>query len=474
MAPPAPSSQRRRAAGTSNASSLVTSATSRPTTGAAPSGIASDELAECLLCEELLEENARFIDSIGRPDRVASMCESLVDCFGFCLGHGALFLRVNVLAARRVLIGAADRIMDLLVDESRYAERLHELFFEAEDLCPGCRLHGHALTQSVRTFAAQSAQQLSSQRLCFPHYRHVAYALDSAMLRTLAGLQFDRTRTVTRIGDELILQECEGVVGDQRSWGERLSWMLRMTAGQRAATTCWKGMSAANDWSEAPWFRTTDPACPVCAAVRDGHATWLAAVGTAARLGHDVWIVFPTCATHVWDCAQLNDPQVASKVIDYVAKLEAGVLERGIQLLERHEDRRRIASKSVWFRRQSRAYILGQQRKIVARMPRCPGCERSIVARDGAVTNIVGSIRGAGYQNALARTRALCLKHFAAVYLLLPPDEIRGAVVAGLLDRLRELRQQLDQPLGSPDDDKCTAGEDERLLSAMLCFSSWT
>ena len=370
-------------------------------------------IGPCLVCERLgMTRTHCFSAGFERPERMSTCSEAIVDSFGFCAEHGALLRQQgeHTPAVRRILSRAAAQILDLLADIPRNADRIQEIFFAAEEECPGCHLHEHQVTHEIRALAMRRDRLTRTPRLCFSHYRDMVYALQSAELPALARRLLDVLRT--------------------------------------AASTDAFEEADAGDASDAGSLADDAEECSVCTDIARAQTHWRDDVATAARLGRDVWIVFPTCSVHLRECASIG-PRVAAMTARYAVGVELDVLARGIAWLERDLATREIARKSVFYRRQSPAYILGQQRKMITRLPRCPACERLVVARDRSIADLVQRLRRGGRERDFRQVRHLCLKHFAAVYLLLPPDDLRLTVAALQMDELRAIADGWQDARGS-------------------------
>jgi hypothetical protein len=146
-------------------------------------------------------------------------------------------------------------------------------------------------------------------------------------------------------------------------------------------------------------------ACPVCACISRVLDQWVELTDKAARIGLGLWTVFPTCPTHIWICAHLCGSATAHQVARYVSKIMIESLQRAVAAMAREDQEREIASKSVWFKQKSPSYLLGQRRKLVTRMPRCPACECFAVARDRAIGRILDLDTGSTAPT-YSRTRA--------------------------------------------------------------------
>ena len=131
------------------------------------------------------------------------------------------------------------------------------------------------------------------------------------------------------------------------------------------------------------------------------------------------------------------------------AQLEA--LRRGSQLLARDRAKRIEAAKSVFYKPQSLAYVLGQQRKMITSVPRCPACARAVVAQERAIVAVVQRFDRARRRGAIDPEGELCLKHFATAYLLVSRGAARSTLVARQIEMLRALRARLVQARESSD-----------------------
>jgi hypothetical protein len=157
---------------------------------------------------------------------------------------------------------------------------------------------------------------------------------------------------------------------------------------------------AENNWALGPSIIWTNS---WAAAKLESHVLdqWVELTDKAARIGLGLWTVFPTCPTHIWICAHLCGSATAHQVARYVSKIMIESLQRAVAAMAREDQEREIASKSVWFKQKSPSYLLGQRRKLVTRMPRCPACECFAVARDRAIGRLLDLIQD---QRTRART----------------------------------------------------------------------
>jgi hypothetical protein len=397
----------------------------------------------CALCADLHSVDRDFLHALAahRGSWNAAV-ESVVDCVGFCEHHGRLVAQTTHMGTVGVILAAVDALDRLMSDETRNAERLEHLASAAERSCPGCRYRDHQLARAVHAHANQAA----TTPWCFPHYHDIAYAVQSEVLPALTRMELHRLQAIAYEVSEWSLQSRLAAAPDMAAVNTALAFDIAMIAG--AAYTA---SSMRSDCSSASPERFHAQPCSVCKAVDHAEVRWLESVRTAARLKHDVWIVFPTCPTHIRRCTEMNDLEVSASIAEYAASVQTGVLQSGVEWLARDNAARETAKQSVWYRRQSPAYILGQQRRSITRLPRCPACERLIVGRDGAITNLLTALRGRA-RDALERVENLCLKHYAATYLLLPPGQLRSETARIQVGRLRSMRKRVGQPDGASTD----------------------
>jgi hypothetical protein len=408
--------------------------------------------AVCAVCEQLRVSEHDFpVNGAERPEDIALAREAIVDAIGFCEDHGAALLRQgDCHALARILGDATDCILGWLGDEKRYADRMLEVFFAVGRACPTCKLQGHRLTHHVRRLAEGNHGQPGERELCFSHYRDVANTVSAATLLVLANGQRKLLEAVIgeigRIPEEPCSDsDCLPIAP------ETLRWASRMVASEVAL------VDKVSDAERGIHVVTTEggdrdrdscddeTSCPVCAGIQREEARWLEMTKTVARLGHDLWTVLPTCAKHIQQCARCDDEDVALAATRYAAEVQLASLRDGIAALVQDDRNREVARKSVFYRRKSPAYVLGQQRKMVTNLPRCPACERLVVAQDRGIMEALQRLRPARRGTAGEYFARFCLKHFGAVYVYTMPGEVRSWLVGIQMQRFGELRTHLAQ-----------------------------
>jgi hypothetical protein len=400
----------------------------------------------CIVCDGLRDDgNGLVREYWHRPETAGAACESLVGSFGFCAHHGIILerQRANWPATVGLLRVATERVLELLSDKERNAERLVELFFDADRSCPWCKLHEQQVARQVNRLPDLAELQRLSRWLCFPHYRKVAFTLKSAALPALVRAQLQLLEHVmTAIGPHD--HRANAKATELSIAPATLNGVLRVLVGEG-----WLGFDQFtrkrpdHRADRAGEFGEGEPGCPVCAEIVRAQQRWHSTVQTAARLGQDLWTVFPTCPVHLALCARVDREPIAILAARYGASVQLAGLVKGSDSLARDHDRRLAAAQSVFYRRQSPAYILGQQRKMITRFPRCPACERAAVAQQRAIVRLVQKLGAARLSASGASAGRLCLKHFASIYLLVSQGEPRALLVARQVERLRELRHHL-------------------------------
>jgi len=409
----------------------------------------------CPVCAGLHRLEADFVAAVSdRPRAIAAAAEDVVESLGFCGHHGAILTQHPDKAPTiaRILWAATDRMIEWLADERLNAERLFGVFFAADRMCVLCKLQDHHAARHIHRLFTPPEWDVRSRWLCFPHYRDVAYQVKSPELPALAASQLGLLKFASA---EI------GSIAEQRWAGAKLppvaAETLRVVAGD--AEPAWEPArlgrirskpvrASADGWSNT---RDDSRSCSVCAEIGLAERRWSSAVKTAAGLGRDLWTVFPTCAAHVRLCAQFGDEQIAIMAARHAASVELAALRRGIEMLDRDNNNREVAAKSVFYRRQSPGYVLGQQRRMITDVPRCPTCARLIVAQERAVDNVLKKLREGLHSYLSEHIAGLCLKHFASAYLLAPHGESRSTLATLQTRKLLQLRTRLAQSRDSSD-----------------------
>ena len=410
----------------------------------------------CPICEGVHGEEDRFLaGASSRSERVdAAAWEAVVDSLGFCSHHGTvLWQRSKDIVFARVLWAATDRVIQLLGDEKRNAERLFGLFFAADRSCPLCKLREQQVARHIRRLPGPDEMRSSSQWLCFPHYCNVAYARKSSLLPALVNAELEllacAAMELAATAAELNAPSCSSL-----RTADTLRWTQRVVAGSPRPghdEGLERAFAGDGHWDGSVDVPQVHSGCPVCAEVNRAEARWANTVTIAAKLGQDLWTAFPTCAAHLGRCARLGNDRVATLATRYAAVVELRALQRGNRWLARDIANREAAMQSVFYRRESPAYILGQQRKMITTVPHCPACERLVIARDRAVGNIVQRLHDARRHHSADAGRDLCLKHFASVYLFAPQGQTRSALVAAQIEKLRRIQDRLAHAIEGSD-----------------------
>jgi len=411
----------------------------------AASPSAADAASVCVVCEALRRENNFRLDEIDATADIAAAGEAVVDSMGFCGSH-ALFPNSTAdkdVALVRLLRDASDRVLGMLGDESRYFERLLDLFFAADRACAACKVDDQHAAQRVHRLVDDTDFSLACPPLCYAHYRNIAYALKAPALPALARAQL---RTAERIGAQ---------VGTIDSW-ERSGTTEKITSATLARALAFVAGDSRTTRNHSWLDQDGDEAlaqirCRVCVEIAGAEQHWFDMVKRVAALGEDSWTVFPTCRIHVHACARFGDAWIAASTLRYAVEITRDALHAGIEALDYDKSNREIAAKSVFYRRQGAAYILGQQRKMIASLPRCPACERALVAQERGIAGVLQALRQARSGRVDEEAGGLCLKHFATVYLHTLGGETRSRLVAMQTERLRGLSARLAQ-IGNADD----------------------
>ena len=362
--------------------------------------------------------------------RRESECAAIVESLGFCNAHAASLASRsdNHSAMAEVLLAANSKVVEILGHRELDRDLVRPLLFSAPDECPACASTHHRLTATTKRLAgdltsrgAGGAGGRQPVTFCVPHFHALVAACDSAALRVVLPQEID---FLLRALAPILAAASEDA--NAKASGGALGLLAgdESVAGHFAQARLERRhcMGTGDDLRSL----LDDPSrCPVCALVSVALDKWLEAVERAARIRRDVWTVFPICPDHIWRCAKLGDDTVLREVVRHAANVFVDGLRTGLATIEEHERALASASKSVWFKRKSPSYVLGQWRKAVTKLPACPACHRTVVARDRAIGQVLDALTRNENRRALERGHALCMKHFAHAYLLATGPGIR-------------------------------------------------
>lgn len=332
---------------------------------------------------------------LSEPARHRASVESVVDHLGFCSFHACALAAGDWPEGLAAVIADALGALDAMLGERvRYEERLLHIMFRARRSCAACALERRRAAALVMAPATPPAQ------LCLPHYRLGAERYDLEQLAHFAG-------------------------SAQRT-AESLSRALERGAWTNAAV-----LDAALNWlaGDAPTGAEAGPElageCCVCAAARASLGKWLDALASAGRLGIGLETVVPLCAQHLRQCAAASSAQVAHAAAHAAARTVAAALARGLAENDRAQRRERDAAASVFYRRRAASQVL-RERRATLRLPRCRACERVRLACERAQGEVLDRLASGRTRR---RDAALCMRHFAGVYLY-APHAARGVLAA--------------------------------------------
>jgi len=376
---------------------------------------------DCVICYGLADFALRNSRDPLRAF-VPPSADAVADAMGFCAPHAAMLAAStdDFLRLLAVLSSAAGKVIAQLLDRSRSEERLTKLLVGAGTACPICYLADHRLPRQLRGVLSSLSLSAggSMEPLCLTHFQALIAMAPRAVLKHAAECQIASLRAI-------------GIATNTR--------LAQLYVGGRhhAASPVPNG--------ELDDFLCDDQACPICRKVSMALDDWMASVEDAARLGAHQWIVFPTCDRHISLCAHRCSDETARQIVAYASTLLSGQLEHAVASNEREDRAYDVARDSVWFRRKSPAYLLGQRRKTLLRSPRCPGCERLAVARDRACADMLTLLRRASVRRAFSASNGLCLKHFAHALLVAQGDEMRNFLASTQIAQLSELQRILQR-----------------------------
>lgn len=350
---------------------------------------------------------------LADPWRRRTGAEAVLDHLGFCPRHVAeLWHQRWPDGIAEVAADALGSLAAMLGDRRRYEERLLQVMFRARGACAACSVERRRVAGAI---AAPAAQEL-----CLPHYLGAIGKSDQAELARLSALALRSASTLSA--------QLESVPIDEHALEAALRW-LAGPALHHHASSCDRALDA-------------DPGCPVCRAAQKAVAKWLDAVGTAVRVGIELHGLLPLCPAHIRMCVAQGGPRLAREFARQAAQAVATALAGGLSENERADRLDREAAASVFYRRRSAAYVLGQRRRAL-RLPRCAACERIALACEHVQGEVLDRLATRAGREALAREGELCVRHFAGVYLLAPHGVPRAELAARQRAALLRAREAL-------------------------------
>ncbi|MDA8108063.1 MAG: hypothetical protein M0015_05470 [Betaproteobacteria bacterium] len=350
---------------------------------------------------------------LADPWRRRTGAEAVLDHLGFCPHHVAeLWRQPWPDGIAEVAADALGSLAAMLDDRRRYEERLLQIMFRARGACAACSIERRRVAGAIAPPAAQD--------LCLPHYLAAIGKTDQAELARLSVLALRSASTLAA--------RLEEVPADEHVLEDALRWLAGPALHDRA--------SASGRALDA------DPGCPVCRAAQKALGKWLDAVGTAVRVGIELRGLLPLCPAHIGMCVAHGGPRMARELARQATDAVATALAGGLSENERADRLDREASGSVFYRRRSAAYVLGQRRRAL-RLPRCAACERIALACEHVQGEVLDRLESRAGREALAREGELCVRHFAGVYLLAPHGAPRAELAARQRAALLRAREAL-------------------------------
>lgn len=397
--------------------------------GAHPGDADASAPKACGLCASMHGTTARYARTVlCNLERREANAEAIADALGFCPAHAAFVAGLDDHGAEigAVMRHAILRTRMLLDAGPGKEDRLLEVFFGAANACPACRYAERQLTGFLlrhASFLRSSGRDTSQSKrpLCLPHFLSLIGVSEKKDLLPWAGMEFDLlskvTRTLDAAGPSAVLAA------------------TRLVAGYPEATRAFLLKSA------APLL--DDAGCTVCVAMRRAFFRWLEAVRESIRIDAAPWTLLGTCPEHIWACALVGDSEMAARATRHALEVALRTLRRAAVKLEQEDRRLEAEARSVWFKRKSPAYLLGQQRNAITKMPRCFACERIAVARDRAIAELIERMREKRHREAFEREFGLCMKHFALARVIAPAGTVRDFLTDIYAAKLRSLELEL-------------------------------
>lgn len=376
----------------------------------------------CPICESLARNEPRYATEVLADGAHAELnAEAIADALGFCGVHGVEIQSHEGLAEAigAVMLRAVSRTITLFEAPPSWQDRLREVLFGARSACPACSFAERRLSGLVARHASllrenAAARSASVRALCLPHFDALLRESELPDLVPWLSLEVDGLGVV-----DAALQE----------HGERaLATVTRWVAGPMADKCL-----------------ATNPErrCPVCRAVDASRTRWLALLEDSLRTDAAPEMLLPMCARHIVDCHRTGDARLAFAATRHALGVSLTHLRRAVHVVAAEERKLELAKQSVWYRKKSPAYLLGQRRRVIRDLPRCPACERAVLAAERALSQVLEALREDRAWRPPCGDSGLCMKHFAAARILGSSAGAREALVGMQTAALRSLEARL-------------------------------
>lgn len=385
---------------------------------AACSRTAAAAASDCAICDAMEGTVGDYVAHVlSEPRHLQLSVETTVDSIGFCARHGVRIAKLQggSIAIRAFLERAVSGILALLDGCPGGEDRLRDLLFAASGACPACSFEGRRLTPLLARHArlARSSGGRLAPALCLRHFHALVSQSGLDELPRWAAME----------------AECLSAAAAALEHGmpDTLTATARLIAGPCAAS------------SQMP----TSEVCSVCDAMTAARNRWLILLRDSLRTDAAPEMLLPLCGEHIWLCHSIGQTQLSERATRYALEIAVRRLRQAAAKLEEEERRLEREKTSVWYRARSPAYLLGQRRRIVTDMPRCPACERIAIARDRAVFNMLEELparRGRDTE----QVRGLCMKHFAYSRVVAPAGGVRHSLTQAQVEALRTLEKDLE------------------------------
>jgi hypothetical protein len=396
-----------------------------------------DGAGTCALCATADTADARYCrHAVAGLEQRRHCSEAIAATLGYCASHAELIETADEQSEFAALYAAAAaRLVDRFEREPDFTRTA---VFDAQHACPACQWRDRHVGREAHRWLALAGTGLTWPPLCIDHLHTAIGIAPQGALQPLLAQQGEQLRGCADIAR---------VAGSPRSARRWRARMCRLLAERRFEQVA--------DLFDAPAL------CPVCGWIAQTIERWIDSVRTAVRIGADGETVFPLCAGHVWIAAD-ECGDAAAAIAAHAAAAVCRSLAAGLQAIQRDERADAEARASVWYRRRSPAYVLGQWRRGALRMPACLPCLLAATALEFAVEAVVDVLGSTRQRGRLERGHGLCMKHFAYAALLAPRGSARDALIAMQTEKLRALagqrsaavsahvRAESELPAGSP------------------------